>query len=80
LSNVSRSLEYSTIADVKIGVSRNLGVEDKVKHRTLIIHGLASKLRGELEELTGWEVVAGPIKSSQVRSFLKTFSKGKKPS
>ncbi|MEM2093135.1 MAG: acetyl-CoA decarbonylase/synthase complex subunit gamma [Candidatus Bathyarchaeia archaeon] len=47
------------------------GVEDKVKHRKLIIPGKASRLSGEIEELTGWQVLVGPRDSSEIPRFIQ---------
>ena len=52
-----------------------VGVEQKVKHRKLIIPGLASRLRGEIEDLTNWEVLVGPKDSSQIPGFLEKYWK-----
>lgn len=52
-----------------------VGVEQKVEHRKLIIPGLASRLRGEIEELTNWEVLVGPKDSSQIPGFLEKYWK-----
>ena len=50
-------------------------VEEKVKHRTIIIPGLAARISGKLEELTNWKVIVGPKDSSELRTFLrKTLS------
>ena len=49
-------------------------VEGKVKHRTIIIPGLAAKISGKLEELTGWNVIVGPRDSSELRVFLRKIS------
>jgi len=46
-------------------------VEEKVKHRKLIIPGKAARLSGEIEELTGWEVLVGPMDSSGIPKFLQ---------
>lgn len=46
-------------------------MEDKVKHRKLIIPGRASRLSGEIEELTGWTVLVGPLDSSGIPKFLQ---------
>jgi acetyl-CoA decarbonylase/synthase complex subunit gamma len=43
---------------------------DKVKHKTMIIPGMAARISGELEEETGWEVKVGPIDSSRISAFL----------
>jgi len=47
------------------------GIEDKVKHRKLIIPGKATRLSGEIEELSGWQVLVGPRDSSDIPKFLQ---------
>jgi len=46
------------------------GVESKVKHRTIIIPGKASRISGEIEELSGWKVLVGPRDSSEIPKYL----------
>jgi len=46
------------------------GVENKVKHRKLIIPGKASRISGEIEELSGWKVQVGPRDSSEIPKYL----------
>ncbi|MEE9418347.1 MAG: acetyl-CoA decarbonylase/synthase complex subunit gamma [Desulfatiglandaceae bacterium] len=47
------------------------GMKDKVKHRKLIIPGVAKKLKDELEEeLPGWEIILGPLEGSDIPKFL----------
>ncbi len=46
-------------------------VEQKVKHKYLIIPGMAARLSGETEDLTGWRVLVGPRDSSGIAGFLK---------
>ncbi len=50
---------------------RASGVEEKVKHRKLIIPGKASRLAGDIEELSGWQVTVGPKDSSDIGNFLQ---------
>lgn len=45
-------------------------VEEKVNHRKLIIPGKAARLSGEIQELSGWEVLVGPRDSSEIPKFL----------
>ncbi len=45
-------------------------VEEKVKHKKLIIPGKAARLSGEIQELSGWEVLVGPRDSSEIPKFL----------
>ena len=47
------------------------GVESKVKHRKLIIPGKAARLSGEIEELSGWQVLVGPRDSSDIPKYLQ---------
>jgi acetyl-CoA decarbonylase/synthase complex subunit gamma len=46
------------------------GIESKVKHRKLIIPGKASRISGEIEELSGWKVMVGPRDSSEIPKYL----------
>jgi len=46
------------------------GVEQKVKHRHLIIPGMAARLSGEIEDLSGWRVLVGPRDSSGIPKLL----------
>ena len=46
-------------------------IQDRVKHRKLIIPGVARKLKDELEEeLPGWEIIFGPLEGSDIPKFL----------
>ena len=49
---------------------KSSGVEDKVKHRKIIIPGKASRISGEIEELSGWKVQVGPRDSSEIPKYL----------
>jgi len=46
-------------------------IEEKVKHRKLIIPGKAARLSGEIQELSGWEILVGPRDSSEIPKFLQ---------
>jgi len=50
---------------------KQTGIEGKVKHRKLIIPGRAARLSGEIQELSGWEVLVGPIDSSGIPKFVQ---------
>jgi acetyl-CoA decarbonylase/synthase, CODH/ACS complex subunit gamma len=51
------------------------GIEEKVKHRKLIIPGFAAQILGELEEeLPDWQIIIGPREASHIPSFLKDWS------
>jgi len=47
------------------------GIENRVKHKKLIIPGKAARLSGEIEELSGWQVLVGPRDSSDIPKFLQ---------
>jgi len=47
------------------------GVEEKVKHRKLVLPGHVAVLKGALEEESGWEVVVGPREASGITKFSK---------
>jgi acetyl-CoA decarbonylase/synthase complex subunit gamma len=50
---------------------KKYGIEKKVKHRKLIIPGVAKKLKDELEEeLPDWEIIFGPVEGSDIPKFL----------
>jgi len=46
-------------------------LESKVKHRKLIIPGKASRISGEIEELSGWKVLVGPRDSSEIPKYIQ---------
>ena len=51
------------------------GIEQRVKTRTLLIPGMAGRIRSELEEaLPGWKIVVGPREASEIPSFLPGFA------
>lgn len=51
------------------------GIEDKVKHRNLIIPGQVARLSGLIEEKSGWRVHVGPKDSSGLPAYLKAFKR-----
>lgn len=58
-------------ADKIASLLKESGIESRVKHRKLIVPGFAAALKGEIEDLTGWEVIVGPIDSSDISEFLR---------
>ena len=46
------------------------GLEGKVKHKTIIIPGKASRISGEIEEASGWKVKVGPRDSSEIPKYI----------
>jgi acetyl-CoA decarbonylase/synthase complex subunit gamma len=61
-----RKLTAEKVADA----IKATGVESKVKHRRIIIPGKASRISGEIEELSGWKVQVGPRDSSEIAKYL----------
>lgn len=45
--------------------------KEKVSRQELIIPGRAARLSGELEELSGWKVLVGPLDSSGIQKFIR---------
>ncbi len=46
------------------------GLPDKIKRRELLIPGFVAPLREEIESLTGWRVVTGPVSIVELPLFL----------
>ena len=46
------------------------GIESKVKHKRIISPGKASRISGEIEELSGWKVLVGPRDSSEIPKYI----------
>jgi acetyl-CoA decarbonylase/synthase complex subunit gamma len=61
-----RKLTAEKVADAL----KTSDIENRVKHRKLIIPGKAARLSGEIEEASGWQVVVGPRDSSDIPKFL----------
>lgn len=52
------------------------GIDEKVKHRRIIIPGYAAAISGDMEEeLPGWEILIGPRDASLIPKFLKEMNK-----
>ena len=60
-------LNEKTVADAMV----KFGIEDKVKHRKLIIPGYVAVMSGKLEEATNWEVMVGPRECSMLPKYLQ---------
>ncbi len=62
------------VADLIAQFVKKSGIEDKVKHRKLIIPGYAASESGGLEEdLAGWEIMVGPREGSHLPAYLKSW-------
>ncbi|MCL0103017.1 acetyl-CoA decarbonylase/synthase complex subunit gamma [Dehalococcoidia bacterium] len=52
------------------------GIEERVKHRKLVIPGKVARIKGELEEaLPGWEIVVGPREAGELPGFLPALAR-----
>ncbi|MBE0431553.1 MAG: acetyl-CoA decarbonylase/synthase complex subunit gamma [Dehalococcoidia bacterium] len=56
---------------------KKCGIEDKVRHRKLVIPGKVARIKGELEDALElkWEVVIGPRETTGIGAFLPALSK-----
>ena len=56
---------------------KKCGIEDKVKHRKLVIPGKVARIKGELEDALDlkWEVMVGPRESTGIGAFLPGLAK-----
>jgi len=62
------------VADLIAPFVKKSGIEDKSKHRKLIIPGYAAAESGGLEEeLSGWEIMVGPRDGSHIPAYLKSW-------
>jgi acetyl-CoA decarbonylase/synthase complex subunit gamma len=62
-----RKLTAETVADA----IKESKIEEKVKHRKIIIPGKAARISGEIEELSSWQVMVGPQDSSGIPKYLQ---------
>ena len=46
-------------------------VRERVKHNTIILPGLAARLQGELEMVSGMKVIVGPVDSGRIPGWLE---------
>ncbi|MDR4498688.1 MAG: acetyl-CoA decarbonylase/synthase complex subunit gamma [Candidatus Scalindua sp.] len=58
--------------DVVAKAMASAQIEQKVKHKKLIIPGLVAVLSAKIQEKTNWEVLVGPKEASGLPTYLKT--------
>jgi len=58
-------------AEIVAKALKKYDVEHKVKHRKIIIPGKAARLSSEIEEISGWKVIVGPMDSSGIPKFVR---------
>ncbi|MFH1328003.1 MAG: acetyl-CoA decarbonylase/synthase complex subunit gamma [Candidatus Bathyarchaeota archaeon] len=64
-------------AETVVNIIQSSKIEDKIKHKTLIIPGFAARLKGDIEDATKWDVLVGPKDSSMIAGFLSEKWEGK---
>jgi len=63
------------VADAISIFVKKSGIEDKAKHKNLIIPGFSAGMSGELEEeLPDWKILIGPREAAHLPPFLKEWS------
>jgi len=65
-------------ADTVAEAIKRYELEKKVRHKVIIIPGRAARISGEIEELTGWKTLVGPMDSSGIPKYLETRWKEEK--
>ncbi len=61
-------------ADLIAQFIKKSGIEDKIKHRELLIPGYLATIKGELEEeLPDWAITIGPREAGHIPAFLKEW-------
>lgn len=54
---------------------KGCGIENKLKHKEVIIPGYVAVMSGKLEEESGWHVRVGPREASGIPTFLRGLKK-----
>ncbi len=62
------------VGDLVGSFIKKSGVEEKIKHRKLIIPGYSAAILGDLEEeLPGWEILIGPREAAHLPAYLRDW-------
>lgn len=60
------------VGDLVGSFIKKSGIENSIKHRSLIIPGYASAILGDLEEeLRGWKILIGPREAAHIPAYLR---------
>ncbi|MBP1748636.1 MAG: acetyl-CoA decarbonylase/synthase complex subunit gamma [Deltaproteobacteria bacterium] len=60
------------VGDLVGSFIKRSGIQDSIKHRSLIIPGYAATILGDLEEeLPGWKILIGPREAAHIPAYLK---------
>lgn len=58
-------------ADTILDALKEYGVEDRIKHRVLVVPRVASDIAEEIQEaMPGWKIIVGPKESTEIPPFL----------
>ena len=49
------------------------GLEERVRHRKIIIPGCVASLKAKLEDKSGWQVLIGPGDAPLIPQYLKAL-------
>jgi CO dehydrogenase/acetyl-CoA synthase gamma subunit (corrinoid Fe-S protein) len=70
-NTVDMAMIYHTLTAERVANAlKETGIEQKVSAREIIIPGLASSLREEIEKISGWRVRVGPLCAAELPLFL----------
>lgn len=70
-NTVDMSMIYKTLTVERIqNAMKETHIEERVSSKELVIPGLASSLKGDIEKLTGWQVRVGPVCAAELPLFL----------
>jgi len=70
--SVETAVAGRKLTSVKVAdILESSKIGDKVNHKKLIIPGRAARLRGEIEQVTGWEILVGPEDSSALAKMIR---------
>jgi len=70
-NTVDMSMIYKTLTAGRVHKAlKETDIEQKVNWKELIIPGLASSLKEDIEKLTGWDVSVGPLCAAELPLFL----------
>ena len=58
-------------ADIIRDTVESYEVENTVKHKTMVLPGLAARISGETEDATGWAVLVGPRDSGRIPGWME---------
>lgn len=61
-------------ADTIAKVLKESGIEEKAKHKTVVIPGYVAVLAAALEDKSGWKVIVGPKEASGLPGFLRKMA------